>query len=48
MEDFKFILKKAPMIIKSSINSACERSKEEIKYNKELAASNYLVGKKCV
>lgn len=44
LDDYKFIMKKAPMIIKSSINIAVERSREQVK----VAASNIFIGKSCV
>lgn len=42
VEDFKLIMKKTPIIIKSSINTACERSGEYAK------AQNYFIGKSCI
>jgi hypothetical protein len=41
-------MKKTPMIVKSSVSYAVERSNEQIKYRKDLVNSGYFVGKNCV
>jgi len=41
-EDYKFIMKKTPAIIKSSVHTACERSSEMIK------GQPYFIGKLCI
>jgi len=41
-EDYKLIMKKTPIIIKSSINTAFERSIELVR------GQNYFIGKNCL